>query len=120
MKIAIMHDFIGCVGGAEKLVLTLARALDADVITTELDLESVEKMGFTDVNIISMAKRMLFTPFKQIRVSLLFGLKNFTDDYDFFVLSGGYTHYAARIYKPNLWYCNSPVREFYDQREYIH
>ena len=37
MKIAILHDYIGAIGGGEKLVLSLARGLGADVITTDVD-----------------------------------------------------------------------------------
>lgn len=56
MKIAIFHDYIGAIGGADKLVLTLARELNADVITTDVDMNAVRKMGFEDVKIISLGK----------------------------------------------------------------
>ncbi|MEW6714843.1 MAG: glycosyltransferase family 4 protein, partial [Nitrospirota bacterium] len=41
MKIAIFHDYIGAIGGGEKLVLTLARSLKADIITTDVDNDSI-------------------------------------------------------------------------------
>lgn len=114
MKIAIFHDYIGAIGGGEKLVLTLARGLDADVITTDVDEDSVKKMGFEDVNIISLGGTVKLPPLKQISASLRFALCNFSKEYDFFIFSGNWAHFAARKHKPNLLYCHTPVRAFYD------
>lgn len=66
MKIAIFHDYIGAIGGGEKLILTLARGLGADVITTDVDEDSVRKMGFLDVRIISIGGTIKMPPLKQI------------------------------------------------------
>jgi hypothetical protein len=41
MRIAIFHDYIGAIGGGEKLVLTLARGLGVDVITNDTDKDSI-------------------------------------------------------------------------------
>ncbi len=64
MRIAIFHDYIGAIGGGEKLVLTLAKGLGADVITTDVDMDSVKKMGFEDINIISLGKTVKLSPLK--------------------------------------------------------
>ncbi len=114
MKIAIFHDYIGAIGGGEKLVLTLARGLGADVITTDIDADSVKKMGFEDVTIISIGKTIKLPPLKQISASLKFALCDFSKKYDFFIFSGNWAHFAARKHKPNLLYCHTPVRVFYD------
>ncbi len=119
MKIAIFHDYIGAIGGGEKLVLTLARGLGADVITSDVDKDSVEKMGFEDVKIISLGETIKLPPLKQIHASLKFGMCNFSDDYDFFIFSGNWAHYAARKHKPNLYYCHTPVRAFYDLKNQV-
>jgi len=37
MKVAIFHDYFGAIGGGERVVLTLAKILGADVITTDTD-----------------------------------------------------------------------------------
>ncbi len=100
MKIAIFHDYIGTIGGGEKLVLTLARGLGADVITTDVDEDSVKKMGFEDVKIISLGETIKMPPLKQISVSLRFALCDFSKKYDFFIFSGNWAHYAARRHKP--------------------
>ena len=119
MKIAIFHDFFGTIGGGEKLVLTLARALGADVITTDIDADSITKMGFDDVSIISLGETIKLPPFKQIVATLKFARCDFSKDYYFFIFSGNWAHYAARKHRSNLWYCHTPVRAFYDLRHHF-
>ncbi len=114
MKIAIFHDYIGAIGGGEKLTLTLARGLGADVITTDVDRDSVRKMGFEDVNIIKIGKLIQLAPLKQILASFWFANCDFSNDYDFFIFSGNWAHFASRRHKPNMWYCHTPTRIFYD------
>ncbi len=114
VKIAIFHDYIGAIGGGEKLVLTLARGLDADVITTDVNADSVRKMGFEDVSIRSLGGTIKTPPLKQISASLRFMLCDFSKEYAFFIFSGNWAHFAARKHKPNLYYCHTPVRAFYD------
>jgi glycosyltransferase involved in cell wall biosynthesis len=115
MKIAIFQDYIGAIGGAEKIVFTLARELGADVITTDVDMNAVKILGYGDVNIISLGKTIKIAPFKQISACMMFALCDFSSKYDFFIFSNNWTHFAAKKHKPNLLYCQStPVRVFYD------
>lgn len=115
MKIAIFHDYIGAIGGAEKIVLTLARELGADLITTDIDMNAVKILGYEDVKIISLGKTIKMAPFKQISACLMFALCDLTSKYDFFIFSNNWAHFAAKKHKPNLLYCQStPVRVFYD------
>jgi len=113
-KIAIFHDYIGAIGGGEKLILYLARELGADVITTDVDIDSVRKMEFEDINIISLGETVKFPPLKQISASYKFAKCDFSDKYDFFIFSGNWAPFAAKRHKPNLYYCHTPVRAFYD------
>jgi len=114
MRIAIFHDYIGTIGGGEKLVLTLARELKADVITTDINKDSIENMEFGDINIISLGETVKLPPLKQISASIKFALCDFTGKYDFFIFSGNWAPFAAKRHKPNLLYCHTPVRAFYD------
>ena len=114
MKVAIFHDYVDVIGGAEKLVLTLARELRADIITTDVNKESLKKMGFEDVNIISIGKTIRKPILRQITTSFKFANCDFSDDYDFFIFSGNWAPFAAKKHKPNIFYCHSPVRPFYD------
>ena len=113
MKIAIFHDYMSTIGGGEKLVLTLAKAFNADVITTNFNPLVPEKLGIK-VNVIDLGKLVDKHPIKQIHASSRFALCNFLKIYDYFILSGNWTHYAAKKHHPNLLYCHTPVRVFYD------
>lgn len=119
MKIAIFVDYIGMIGGGERVALELAHELKADVITTDVNVESIHRLGYTDDNVISLGNTIKCPPLKQISASLMFADCNFTNRYDFFIFTGNWTHYAARKHKPNLWYCYSPVRAFYDLKDVI-
>lgn len=114
MRIAIFHDYIGAIGGGEKLVFTLARGLGADIITTDINQDSVKNMGFSDIKIISIGKTVKFPLLKQFSLSSRFALCDFSTQYDFFIFSNNWSHFAARKHKPNMWYCFSPPRVFYD------
>ena len=116
MKVAIFLDYIGTIGGGERVALMLARALKGDIITTDVSAESIRRLGYADVNVISLGSTIKFPPIKQISASLMFATCDFAKDYDFFIFSGNWSHYAARKHRPNLWYCYTPVRIFYDLR----
>ncbi|MBU3966972.1 MAG: glycosyltransferase [Euryarchaeota archaeon] len=115
MKIAIFHDYLSAIGGGDKVVLTLARELGADIITTDVNMDSVRKMGFENVNIISLGGTVKIPPLKQISASIKFALCDFSKKYDFFIFSNNWAHFASKKHRPNLMYCQSaPVRVFYD------
>ena len=44
MKIAVFHNFMDNIGGAERVGLTLARELNADFYSTNIDQEKINKM----------------------------------------------------------------------------
>jgi len=44
----------------------------------------------------------------------MFYLADFSESYDFFIFTGIWSHNAARRHSPNLWYCYTPPRVFYD------
>ncbi|MEK6977615.1 MAG: glycosyltransferase [Candidatus Hydrothermarchaeota archaeon] len=119
MRVAIFHDYIGSIGGGEKLILSLARALDATVITTDVNERSLENMGFGGLRVSSLGETWKVAPFKQVSASLMFYRCDFSSEYDFFIFSGNWAHYASRHHRPNLWYCHTPVRAFYDLRDYV-
>jgi len=117
MRIAIFHDFFGAIGGGERTALTLARAWNAPVYTTEVNRASIQRLGFNDVRLISLGRVAPTAPLKQILASYRFALAH--ADADVYVLSGNWASYAARGHHPNVMYCYTPVRAFYDTRESI-
>ena len=118
MKIAIFHDYFGTIGGGEKVVIEMAKILDADIITT--DTNAVKKID-PSVRVISLGKTIKFSPLKQISATLLFFSCDFSKKYDLFIFSGNWAHYAAHRHHPNIWYCYTPVRPFYDlYQDFLH
>jgi hypothetical protein len=85
LRIAILLDYIGAIGGGERVALMLARALKGDLITTDVSAESIRRLGYTDVNVISIGRTIKFPPLKQISASILFATCDFSKDYDFFI-----------------------------------
>ena len=55
-------------------------------------------------------------PMKQMHASWRFLRARFPG-YDFYVLTGNWAPFAAKRHHPNLYYCLTPTRMFYDQRE---
>ncbi|HHQ45301.1 MAG TPA: glycosyltransferase family 4 protein, partial [Candidatus Altiarchaeales archaeon] len=117
MKTVIIHDYLENMGGGEKLMLSLAKGLNADFATLDYNPQVVEKSGFKDVNIIRLGTTPKLPLFKQVCASVRYSLLNLTEEYDFFVFSGNWSHYAGRLNHPNMMYCHSPTRAFYDQYE---
>jgi len=111
VKIAIFHDYFGAIGGGEKVVIAMAKILDADIITTDTD--AVKKID-SYVRVISLGKTIKYPGLKQISATLKFYFSDFSKKYDLFIFSGSWAHYAAHRHHPNLWYCHTPVRAFYD------
>jgi glycosyltransferase involved in cell wall biosynthesis len=111
MRIAIFHDYFGAVGGGERVVLMMAKILKADIITTDIDAVSQLR---PEVPVISLGPTIKYRGFKQLSACLKFYCCDFSNDYDFFIFSGNWAHYAAHRHHPNMWYCHTPVRAFYD------
>ncbi len=118
MRIGIFHDYFGAIGGGEKTVLSLAHILNADIITTDTDVFTILN---PQVPVISLGKTIKKSPFKQISTSILFSHCDFRDEYDFFIFTGNWSIHGANLHHPNLWYCYTPVRAFYDNyQRFLH
>lgn len=113
MRIAIFHDFFGSIGGGEKLVLEIAKSLNADIITSEINKENLKRLGIGDAKFIDLGWRLGFPILKQLHSSYKFSRANFPE-YDFYIMSGNWSIFAARKHKPNMLYCHTPARMFYD------
>ncbi len=119
MKIAIFHNYMDNIGGAELVTLALARELNADIYTTNIDKEKIIKMGFAEVNIISIGKIPLNAPFKQQLALFKFRKLNLRNKYDLYIIAGDWAVSAAINNKPNIWYVHSPLNEIWGFKDYI-
>lgn len=118
MKIAIFHNYLDNIGGAEIVTLTLARELKADIYTTNIDWEKIDKMGFSDVQIKSLGRVPINPPLKQQFSSDKFRKLNLGKKYDFYIISGDWALSGVVNNKPNLCYIHAPIRELWDLYEY--
>lgn len=118
MKIAIFHNYMDNIGGAEIVDLILAREFGADIYTTNIDFEKIKKMGFDENNIFSIGKIPINAPYRQQLAYYKFKKLNLKDKYDLYFIAGDWAMSAGINNKPNLWYVYSPVREIWDLYEY--
>lgn len=120
MKIAIFHNFLDNIGGAEIVDLMLAEKLDADIYTTNIDKEKISKMGFQHLlpKIHSIGKVPINAPLKQELSYWKFRKLNLKDKYDFYIIAGDWAMSGAIKNKPHLWYVYSPTREIWDLFNY--
>jgi glycosyltransferase involved in cell wall biosynthesis len=118
MKIAIFHNFLDNIGGAEIVDLILARELNADIYTTNIDSEKIKKMGFDTKDIYSIGKIPINAPFKQEFAYWKFRMLDLKKKYDFYIIAGDWAMSGAKNNKPNIWYVYSPTREIWDLYSY--
>ncbi len=121
MKIAVFHNFLDNIGGAELVTFTLARELGADIYTTNIDIEKIEKMGFKDLipRIFSIGKIPKQAPFRHQLALFKFRFLNLKNKYDFYIISGDWAMSGAVNHHPNLWYIHSPLNELWAFRNFI-
>ncbi len=118
MKIAIFHNYLDNIGGAEKVDLILSRELKSDIYTTNINKEKIKKLGFNTDNVYSIGKIPVNAPFKQQFAYQKFKKLNLGNEYDFYIIAGDWAMAAGVHNKPNLWYIYSPIREIWDLYEY--
>jgi len=112
MRTAVFHDYFSAIGGGEKTVVAMAKALNADIITT--DTTCFPKMEW-DGPVRNIGSIIELPLIKQTSASIRFILSNLSKQYDVVLFSGNWAHLAAEHYHPNIWYCHSPPRILYDQ-----
>ncbi|HSV43279.1 MAG TPA: glycosyltransferase [Candidatus Bathyarchaeia archaeon] len=114
MRIAIFHNFLDNIGGAEMVTLILARELKADIYTTNIDFKKITAMGFSPSRIFSIGTVPVNAPLRQQIALWRFRHLNLKGKYDFFIIAGDWAMSAAVHNTPNLWYVHSPIREIWD------
>lgn len=121
MRIAVFHNYMDNIGGAEVVALVLARELQADIYTTNINQDKIAKMGFEDVlpRIFSIGSLPKLAPFRQQLAFWKFRKINLTSKYDFFIIAGDWAMSAAVNNQPNLWYAHSPLNELWAFQGFI-
>jgi glycosyltransferase involved in cell wall biosynthesis len=120
VKIAIFHNYMDNIGGAEILCFTLARELNADIYTTNISSEKIKKMGFGDVlpRIKSIGKVPINAPFRHQIALLKFRFLKLKG-YDYHIIAGDWAMSGAVRNKPCMWYINSPFNELWQYKDWL-
>lgn len=121
MKIAIFHNFLDNIGGAEVVVLTLAHELGADIYTTNISPEKIRQMGFGEIlpRIKSIGWLPKNAPFRQQLALWRFRRLNLGRQFDFYIIAGDWAMSGAINHHPNLWYIFSPLNELWQFKDYV-
>jgi len=117
MKIAILHDYFDKRGGGERLVLGLAKGLNADIYTGFVDrkktFEEISNFKVTeiakDIKIQGLRNAYLMHKFSKLRLT----------GYELYIFSGTACISAVENLKPNLLYCHTPPRYIYDLHDWF-
>ncbi|MFT4312044.1 MAG: glycosyltransferase [Candidatus Woesearchaeota archaeon] len=117
MKIAILHTSMDVIGGAEKVVLILAKELKADIYTTNVNKKIIKTMGFPTNNIFSIGKIPVNPPYRQQAAMMRFRFFSFPK-YDTYIVAGDWAISAAKTIPVDIWYVHSPMRELFDLYEF--
>ncbi|NGP07714.1 glycosyltransferase family 4 protein [Rhodococcus sp. 14C212] len=121
-RIAIAHDYLTQRGGAEKVVLSLARAFpDAPIYTTLYSPEDTfPEFKDLDVRTSFLNKVSLFRSQHRLALPLLaFAVRSVRIDADVVVVStSGWAH-GYRASGKKLVYCHSPARWLYQADAYL-
>jgi len=117
MKIAIFHNYLDNIGGAERVGLTLAKYLNADIYSPVVNEDAIKKMGF-DIKVKKMGWIPINAPFRQQMALHRFRNLNLGKKYDYYIIDGDWAMSGSVNNKPNLWYVHSPIREIWDLYEY--
>jgi len=118
-KIAVFANFLDNIGGAEILSLILARELDADIYTTNIDQDKISRMGFDGIKIFSIGKVPRNAPFRQQLTLAKFRKLSLKREYNLYIITGDWAISGAVNNKPNIEYFHSPVNEIWAFKSFV-
>jgi glycosyltransferase involved in cell wall biosynthesis len=115
MKIAVYHSFLDNIGGAEMVTLSLARGLGADIYTTSLDMDKIDKMGFGDMkkSVYSIGKVPKNAPFRHQLALTKFRFFKPKERYDATIICGDWAISGSINANKSIWYTHSPLHELW-------
>lgn len=115
MKVCIIHDYFNKMGGGERLMLGLARALNADVYTGFIDYNKTFDTSGIKITSLGVSRPGIL---RNIEIEKRFEKYNFPE-YDVYIFSGVWCISAAQHNHPNILYCHTPPRYMYDLKDHF-
>lgn len=108
--IAIIHNWLDNIGGAERVGLILSRELHAPIYTTVTS-KKINKFGYNNkIRTIGWVPKQ--APLRHQLALLRWRLKKIPATLT--IIEGDWAVSAAVKNKPNIWYVHSPIRELWD------
>ena len=119
MKLVIAQSNLTLKGGAEKVVLEIARHYNAKILTAEYDRKSTfEEFGDLDIEVIGKTFFTKLLPYGRASQGLGYGLgfyfNRIAGDYDVINAHVAPSHWIRNRNERVLWYCHTPLRDAYD------
>jgi glycosyltransferase involved in cell wall biosynthesis len=119
-KIIILHDYFLYKGGGERLIITLAKKLKADIITAFIVKDAFDPRDY-GIKTKELVKKSHFSNIPGVRhitVQLSFFLKTkFLKNYDTVIYSGDVVNAVYSSRGKNIAYVHTPPRHLYDNYE---
>jgi len=119
VKLAILHPFLIYKGGAERVVLQIAKHYDAKIYVVDYKADATFE-EFKKLDIEKIKAPFLPIP-KRMAYGVASGFAYFNlklKDYDVVNAQGAPSEWARNKNKPMIWYCHTPNREAYDLYEW--
>ena len=118
----ILYDFFGVRGGAERLTLTLAQALDnVDLCVGYRDVRGISDKEMAGSKCYELSRKCDIPPWRIIKLMRAFGSKTeFLSRYEWVLFSGTIAPLAVKNHQggQNLLYCHTIPRFIYDLKDY--
>lgn len=113
MRIAVLSccDF-SVIGGAERFIFDIARALDATIVTLGSKSTIDKTYDINDIKFQYLDKKLPDEPLRQIIGSNMY--RNLELNYDFYISTDDMSMHYLNKDKPHLYYMFTPRRAFYD------
>ncbi len=119
MKAIITQPYLILKGGAEEVVLRIAKHYDAKILTLEYDKgRTFEEFKDVDIEILNkkipLSKMLPYRASQGMRAGYSFYYYKIKDDYDFLNAHTSPSEWIRHLNSRLLWYCHTPIREVYD------
>ena len=120
MDVAVVHPFLYTRGGAERVVLEVAKEFDAKVFCSRfVPEETFPEFKDVDVEVVKSHASLLLPGFLPVRVrdAVSAGMKFFNkklDGFDVVNAQGTPAEWIRNRNRPVVWYCHTPNREAFD------
>jgi glycosyltransferase involved in cell wall biosynthesis len=121
-SVAIAHDYLATIGGAERVFLSIARALPAAPIYTSLYEPALVTPAYRELDVRASALNRIGALRRNYRMAmpaLPFAMRQLTVEADVVVCSSSGWSHGVHTDGRKVVYCHNPARWLYQRSEYL-